>query len=324
MCETCESLNVPTWKYSTSSDLRKLICARGVFEAFILHCFDYGLMSTSIDGYMKGVKFFASDWEDVPTITIPGAWMIKQMLKGCLKLEGPRKDGTLPVGMIRLRKVLNLLISQGGPSDFDTIFWTALFVCAYYAAFRVSEFLIGDDEAKWLTLNHVILRSDGWICFEIFKTKNNQVGRMQPVLFPRLVGELTCPAQEIKNYLNVRVATAFDAPFFVDRRGTPFSRGRFNDKLKILMHLVEPELIGRFSSKSFRIGATSDSYALNIPTDDIGNLGRWAVGSVAFMHYVIALSRAERAVDVRFKLADIGKFYLTDPPDGGDVVGRSV
>ena len=83
---------------------------------------------------------------------------------------------------------------------------------------------------------------------------------MQPVLFPRLVGEITCPAQAIKNYLNVRVATAFDAPFFVDRRGTPLSRGRFNDKLKILMHLVESELIGRFSSKSFRIGATSDSY----------------------------------------------------------------
>ena len=49
---------------------------------------------------------------------------------------------------------------------------------------------------------------------------------------------------------------------------TPLSRGRFNDKLKILMHLVESELIGRFSSKSFRIGATSVSYALNIPTDD--------------------------------------------------------
>ena len=86
------------------------------------------------------------------------------------------------------------------------------------------------------------------------------------------------------------------------------SRGRFNEKLKNVMCLVEPELLGRFPSTRFRIGATSDSYALNIPTDDIGNLGRWAVGSVAFMHHVIALSRAECAVAVRFKLADIGKF----------------
>ena len=76
-----------------------------------------------------------------------------------------------------------------------------------------------------------------------------------------------------------RFASAFDfdAPFFVDRRGEPLSRGRFNEKLKKVMCLVEPELPGRFPSKSFRIGATSDSYALNIPIDDIGNLGRWAV-----------------------------------------------
>ena len=69
------------------------------------------------------------------------------------------------------RKVQNLLIIQEGVNDFDTIFWTALFMCAYYAAFRVLEFFLGGDEAKWLILNHVILRSDGWICFEIFKTK---------------------------------------------------------------------------------------------------------------------------------------------------------
>ena len=119
------------------------------------------------------------------------------------------------------------MIAQDGVNDYDTIFWTALFVCAYYAAFRVSEFLIGEDEAKWLTLNHVILRSDGWICFEIYKTKNNQVGRMQPVLFPQLVGEITCSVQAIKNYLKVRTSTAYDAPFFVDRRGIPLSRGRF-------------------------------------------------------------------------------------------------
>ena len=42
------------------------------------------------------------------------------------------------------------------------------------------------------------------------------------------------------NYLKVHASTAFDAPFFVDRRGTPLSRGRFNDELKILMQMVNP------------------------------------------------------------------------------------
>ena len=276
--ETCSTLSVVTRPHSTANDLRALICSRGVLEAFVLHCYDYGLLSGTIESYMTGVKFFASNWEDIPSIPIPGAWMVKQMIKGCEKLAGPRADGTLPVGMVRLRKLLVWLNLQDGVNSFDTIFWTALFVCAYYAAFRVSEFLIGEDEAKWLTLDHVIMRPDGWICFEIYKTKNNQVGRMQPVLFPVLLGEITCPVLALKNYMKVRVATVFDAPFFVDRLGKPLSRGRLsNEKLKKVMCLVEPELPGRFSSKSFRIGATSDSYALNIPTDDIGNLGRWAV-----------------------------------------------
>ena len=203
--------------------------------------------------------------------------------------------------------MLGFLKIHSKPNGYDVVFWTALFVCAYYAAFRVSEYLVGVDEAKWLTLDHVKLQSDKWICFELYKTKNNQVGRMQPVLFPCLAGEETCPVAAIRNYLRLRVATACDAPFFVDARGVPLSSGRFNDKLKSVMLAVEPELVGRFSSKSFRMGATSDAYALNIPTDDIGNLGRWAVGSKAFMHYVISLSRAERAVTVRHMLAEIGR-----------------
>ena len=111
----------------------------------------------------------------------------------------------------------------------------------------------------------------------------------------------------IRNYIRVQKGTAYNAPFFVDSQGKPLSRGCFNDKLKKVMKEVEPELHGRYSSKSFRIGATTDAFALNIPTSDIRNSGRWAVGSVAFMAYVIALSSAERAVEVRFRIVEIGK-----------------
>ena len=130
---------------------------------------------------------------------------------------------------------------------------------------------------------------------------------MQPVLYPVLVNEMTCPVTAIKNYMRVRKSTALYVPFFVDFQGIPLSSSRFNEKFKRVMEEVEPELGGRYSFKSFRMGATSDAFALNIPTFDIGNLGRWAVGSTAFMHYVIALSKAERAVEVRFALAGIGK-----------------
>ena len=305
--EICDSLNVPPWPHRTARDLRTLLGSRGVMEAFVLYGFDEGLAHGTINLYISGVKFFASDYEDLPSIPLPGVWMVNQMLKGIAKIRGPQLDGILPIGMLKLRKILIHLDSCSKANGFDAIFWKALFICAYYAAFRVSEFLVGVDPAKWLTCDNVICRADGWICFQLVKTKNNQVGPMQPVLYPVLINELTCPVTAIKNYMRVRRSTTSQAPFFVDFHGTPLSSGRFNEKLKRVMDEIEPELGGRFASKSFRMGATSDAFALNIPTSDIGNLGRWAIGSTAYMHYVNALSRAERAVAVRFALAGIGK-----------------
>ena len=56
-------------------------------------------------------------------------------------MSGPRADGTLPVGMIRLSKLLVWLNLNGGVNTFDTIFWTALWHAHIsYAALRVSQF----------------------------------------------------------------------------------------------------------------------------------------------------------------------------------------
>ena len=43
---------------------------------------------------------------------------------------------------------------------------------------------------------------------------------------------------------------------------------------------------------------TSDAFALGVREVDIGNLGRWALGSKAYMSYVVSLARAERASGV--------------------------
>ena len=94
---------------------------------------------------------------------------------------------------------------------------------------------------------------------------------------------------------------------FVDSQGRTIYPERFNDKLKELMGVIEPTLKGRFTSKSFRIGITSDAYALGVDEADIGNLGRWAVGSRAYMSYVVSLARAERAAGVQRLVSQIGR-----------------
>jgi len=58
-------------------------------------------------------------------------------------------------------------------------------------------------------------------------------------------------------------------PLFVDIEGRTIYPERFNDKLKELMGVIEPTLKGRFTSKSFRIGITSDAYALGVAEADI-------------------------------------------------------
>ena len=82
---------------------------------------------------------------------------------------------------------------------------------------------------------------------------------------------------------------------------------QFNDELKRLMAVIEPEWKGRFTSKSFRIGATSDAFSIGVSPLDIGNLGRWAVGSTAYLSYVVSLARAERAVGVQRLISQVGR-----------------
>ena len=74
-----------------------------------------------------------------------------------------------------------------------------------------------------------------------------------------------------------------------------------------MMAVIEPSLKGRFTSKSFRIGITSDAFALGVSDVDIGNLGRWALGSKAYMSYVVSLARAERAAGVQRLVSTSGR-----------------
>ena len=182
-----------------------------------------------------------------------------------------------------------------------------MFCCAFFAASRISEYLLTHDGIKLLTCEKVTRLENGGIRFLLLKTKNNSAGRSQEVDFPRLEGEPACPATALGDFLTIRQSSAPNTPFFADRWGRPIVPDQFNDKLKMLMASIEPGLRGRFTSKSFRIGVTSDAFGLGVSAADIGNLGRWAVGSTAYMSYVVSLARAERAVRVQRLVSQVGR-----------------
>ena len=160
----------------------------------------------------------------------------------------------------------------------------AFFVIAYFGVFRISEYLISDDELKWLTLANVSFLKSGTMRFVLYMTKNNTEGPYQEVFFPPIPGDVLCPVAAVREYLALRPNTSSKTPFFLDLDGLPLVARVFNVVLRSVLSRMSIPDVDLYSSKSFRIGAASDAFALNIPVPDIQALGRWL--SEAFMYYV--------------------------------------
>ena len=175
--------------------------SKEVVEAFIAYCLQTGLRAGSIDVYISALKFLGTDGFGRPIL--PDKIAVQRLLQGCEKAQGPPKDGKLGIGIILLRRMVAHLGCLGW-STYDVLMWRAMFCSAFFAASRVSEYLISADEVKLLTRDKVIKLAGGGIRFLLYKTKNNTVGRPQEVDFPRLEGEEACPATAISNFLNLR------------------------------------------------------------------------------------------------------------------------
>ena len=148
---------------------------------------------------------------------------------------------------------------------------------------------------------NVSFLKSGVMRFVLYKTKNNSAGPFQEVLFPPIPGDVLCPVTAIREYLELRPSTSSKSPFFLDLDGLPLEARVFNEVLRSVLTRMSIPNVELYTSKSFRIGAASDAYALNIPVSDIQALGRWR--SEAFMYYVRSGARAIRAALVQGRLA---------------------
>ena len=296
---TSTLLKIVQPKCTTAKELRLLIERKGVLEGFVCFCSGKGLASRSISGYINGLKHFGSDLDDVPDIA--GAAVVARMLMGQVKLgkrPSPRKIG-ITVDLLREMVVEVECMDELGLMGKALL--KSIFVIAYFGAFRISEYLISDDELKWLTLDNVSFLKSGTMRFVLYKTKNNSSGPFQEVLFPPIPGDVLCPVTAIREYLELRPSTSSKSPFFLDLDGLPLVARIFNEVLRsVLTRMAIPD-VELYSSKSFRVGAASDAYALNIPVTDIQALGRWQ--SDAFMYYIRSGARAIRAALVQGCLA---------------------
>jgi len=279
--------------------LRTLISTDGVITAFISFCSIRGLSPATVSSYIDGLRFFSTDLDGVASI--PNLEVVTRLLTGLAKSGKrplPRKSG-IPCTL--LRRIIASLPSVHGLTPYDVTLFSTCFVVCYFGAFRVSEFLFSADHMKLLTRDRVSFHIDGSVRFILPKTKNNSAGPAQEVLFPSLALDPICPVSAVRSFLSKRPVTLGVAPFFIDQSGSPVLPKRFTDVLRLALSaagISDPE---SFSSKSFRVGAASDAFALSVPENSIKALGRWK--SSAFMEYVRDSARSSLAAEVQALLA---------------------
>ena len=119
----------------------------------------------------------------------------------------------------------------------------------------ISEYLISDDELKWLTMANVSFLKSGVMRFVLYKTKNNSAGPFQEVLFPptRVPGDVLCPVTAIRAYLELRPSTSSKSPFFLDLDGLPLEARVFNEVLRSVLTRMSIPNVELYTSKSFKI-----------------------------------------------------------------------
>ena len=143
-------------------------------------------------------------------------------------------------------------------------------------------------------------RLDGSFHFSLFKTKQNVKGAVQLVIFTPLSCELHCPVRALESFLAVRSCSSLGVAFFTTDRGVLISSKVFNVMLRRTLAFIGMVFnvmlrrtlafigisdVGRYSAKSFRVGAAFDAHALNIPFGDIRSLGhRVGFGSFSGVH----------------------------------------
>jgi len=297
-------VGVPLPPCSTSSELRKLITQPGVIEAFICFCFREDLVSGTAGNYIDGLKFFSTDLDGAPFF--PREAVILRLLDGYQKIGKRPAPLKLAIDALFLRRLVLHVDSLNLGAD--NILWRTLFIIAFFGCFRPSEYLISKDKLKLLSFNRVRLLENDTFEFVLHKTKNNPSGPIQQILFAPLPGDDICPVRALHSYLSVRPTFTGNSAFFIDSTGKVVSPDRFNTMLrKILRDMKIPDS-RRYSAKSFRVGAASMAYSLNVPVEDIQALGRWS--SLAFLYYVRAGARAIRVCKIHKALASSKKLPL--------------
>ncbi|XP_070203313.1 uncharacterized protein [Littorina saxatilis] len=182
-----------------------------------------------------------------------GAWATIKVLQGLAK-EGQRQDNRLPITFDRLKQLIDILPSIC-MNQFEVNLFAAAFTLAFFAFLRVNEIL-----APQLSVR-------------ILGSKTDQLG-VGSVIHLKTVGShrQVCPLRCMRAYLSARPAGA--GLLFKHFSGAPLTRYQFQAVLKKCAASLGWQ-VSRFSSHSFRIGASTTAVINGMTMEELKTLGRW-------------------------------------------------
>ena len=206
-------------------------------------------------------------------------YLLKKVLTGLTKL-GPPKKQKKPLTWALLGRVVGSL--SEAHADYEVRLYRAVFILAYFASLRASEYTHSSTSNHTLRLKDVAFShaDEGTKLILTLSSFKNSKRPARLVVSPSGVHNL-CPVKAVKDFLKVRKSGV--EQLFTKRDGSRLSRHLVAKTLKGCVRScgLNPE---DFDTHSFRAGRTTDLVEWGASDAVIRESGRW--GSNAFLEYV--------------------------------------
>ena len=153
-----------------------------------------------------------------------GDFLLSRMIKGIRRARPHPPNRVLPVTVDILHRILGVIPGVTG-APYEAALMGALFLLAYYGAFRVGELAKSGTLAHTIKLEHVVLgRGKGGDSVELtlpsFKFSKGEVS----LLLSPVPASPFCPVRALSLYLSLRPSGP--GPLFISKSGAPITRAR--------------------------------------------------------------------------------------------------
>jgi integrase len=251
---------------------------------FVAHQFSANYASSTITSHLSAIGYIHK-LLNLPDPT--GSFVIQKMLHAARKIR-PAYDTRLPITKSILHRLITAL-DHTSTSNFRRKTFKAMFLLAFHAFLRVGEITHQSSVSRdnIITLAQVNLTGlpATQVSIAFLQYKHSQ-GTPFHLTIRSQSEHAFCPVHNLIVYLELRGNTP--GPLFAYPSGSPITRNEFCQELQRALRFTNLD-ISRYTSHSFRLGASTEAAGRGLSDAQIRQLGRWK--SDAFKGYIRAQTR---------------------------------